>query len=170
MSPNASRRINSLLPVTLPLLLFCALSGAGAAHARDTIVPLPHSDSQATPNGIAGYDLLSKDDRVLAFDYDGDGRQDLFLYRPGSGAAWVARSNGDGTFTAVYAVGDNGPAEPNGIAGYDLLSKDDRALAFDYDGDGKQDLLFYRPGSGMVWVARSNGDGTFTAVRAMGSR
>ncbi len=79
--------------------------------------------------GIAGYDLRSASDRALAFDYNGDGKQDLFLYRPGRGAAWVARSNGDGSFTAVYAVGDDGAAGLNGIAGYDLLSGADQALA-----------------------------------------
>src|SRR5204863_111685 len=86
------------------------------------------------------------------------------MYRPGRGAAWGARSNGDGTFTAVYAQGDGG----SGIGGYDLTSASDRVLAFDYDGDGKQDLFLYRPGRGAAWVARSNGDGTFTAVYAQG--
>ena len=86
------------------------------------------------PNGIAGYDLLSTNDRVLKLDYDGDGRDDLFLYRPGTGAAWVARSEGNGSFSAVYAVGDNGEAAPNGIAGYDLLSPNDQVIVFDYDG------------------------------------
>jgi len=115
-------------------------------------------------NGIAGYDLHSPNDRVFAFDFNGDRKQDLFLYRPGTGAAFVARSNGDGTFTAVYAQGDPG----SGIAGYDLRSPRDQVLAFDYDGDGKQDLLLYRPGSGAVFVAHSNGDGTFTATYAQG--
>ena len=117
---------------------------------------------------IMHYDFLSPRDRALSLDYDGNGDEDLFFYRPGSGAAWLTRSNGDGTFTAVHAVGDNGSAAPNGIAGFDLLSAADRALAFDYNGDGRQDLLFYRPGRGAAWVARSNGDGTFTAVHAVG--
>jgi 1-phosphatidylinositol phosphodiesterase len=86
---------------------------------------------------LAGFDLRSPDDRVLAFDFDGDGKQDLFLYRPGSGAAVVARSNGDGTLTPVYFQGAGGA----GIAGFDLRSPDDRVLAFDFDGDGKQDLF-----------------------------
>ncbi len=111
----------------------------------------------ASSNGIAGYDMLSASDRALVLDYNGDGKQDLFLYRPGAGAAWVARSNGDGSFTAVYA-------SSKGIAGYDLLSASDRALAFDYNGDGKQDLFVYRPGAGTAWVLRSNGDGSFTPV------
>ena len=125
-------------------------------------------NGSAPPNGIAGYDLLSTADRVLKFDYNGDGKEDLFLYRPGKGAAWVARSNGDGTFTAVYSVGDNGSAPPNGIAGYDLLSTADQVLAFDYNGDGKDDLFVYRPGKGAAWVAQSNGDGTFTAAYHVG--
>jgi len=118
--------------------------------------------------GIAGYDLRSAADRAVKLDYDGDGNEDLFLYRPGRGAAWLARSNGDGSFTAVYAVGDNGPAAPNGLAGYDLLSPDDKVLVLDYNGDGWDDLLFYRPGRGAAWLARSNGNGTFTAVYTVG--
>src|SRR5205085_995233 len=129
---------------------------------------------RAAPNGIGDYDLLSPDDRVLVLNYDGasgDKKDDLFLYRPGKGAAGVVRSNGDGTFTSVYSVGDNGSAEPNGIGGYDLLAAEDRVLAFNYDGatgDRKSDLFLYRPGRGAAWVARSNGDGTFTGVYTVG--
>lgn len=129
-----------------------------------TPVYMVGDDGPGGPNGIAAFDLLSPADRVLAFDYNGDGAQDLFLYRPGAGAAVVARSNGDGSFTPVYVVGDDGPGAPNGIAGYDLLSSADQVLAFDYNGDRRQDLLLYRPGAGRVTVARSNGDGSFTAV------
>jgi hypothetical protein len=75
----------------------------------------------------------------------------------------VARSNGDGSFTTVYAVVDDGAAGLNGIAGYDLLSEADQVLAFDYDKDGDDDLIFYRLGTDNFFVARSNGDGTFSA-------
>ena len=107
----------------------------------------------APPNGIAGYDLLSPDDQVVAFDFDGDGKEDLFLYRPGSGAAVVARSNGDGTFSQVFPQGPGG----SGIAGFDLKSISDRALAFSFGGKGKQALFLYRPGSGAAVVAQWNG-------------
>lgn len=110
--------------------------------------------------GIAGFDLKVKSDRALAFDYNGDGKDDLFLYRPGQPVVWVARSNGDGTFTKVYGG--------YGIAGHAMSSVDDRVLAFDYNGDGKDDLFIYAPGTGSAWVARSNGDGTFTAVYKQG--
>ena len=55
-------------------------------------------------------------------NWDGDGNDDLALYRPGKGAIYVAHANGDGTFTAVLAVGDNGSALPNGIAGSDEIA------------------------------------------------
>lgn len=106
--------------------------------------------------GIAGVGLDSPTDRVLAFDYNGDGKRDLFVYRPGAGGAWVVRSNGNGTFDQVYGG--------SGIAGIDMGSPGIRALAFDYNGDGKQDLFFYRSGAPGAWVVRSNGNGTFDQV------
>jgi 1-phosphatidylinositol phosphodiesterase len=110
--------------------------------------------AQGAPgSGIAGYDLRAANDRIAPFDYNGDGKQDLVLYRPGAGAVFVARSNGNGTFTAVHAVGADGPGAPNGIAGYDLLSSADQIVPFDYDGDRKSDLFLYRPGRGAAWVA-----------------
>ena len=155
------------------LFLFRAGRGAAWVARSDgagafTAVYAVGDDGPAGRNGIAGYDLLSEADRVVVLDYDGDGDDDLFLFRPGRGAAWIARSNGDGTFTAVYAVGDDGSAGQNGIAGYDLLSEDDRVSVLDFDGNGREDLFLYRPGRGAAWVARSNGDGTFTAVYAVG--
>ena len=135
--------------------LFLYRPGGGSAY-----VGRSNGDGSFSPVygqvGIAGYDLASTADRVLALDYDGDGKDDLFLYRPGGGAAYVAHSNGDGTFTQVYGQ--------SGIAGYDLQSAADRVLVFDYNGDGKDDLLLYRPGSGAIYVARSNGDGSFSRV------
>ncbi len=125
-------------------------------------------NGSAAPNGIAGYDLLSTADNVLPLDYNGDGLDDLLLYRAGRGAAFLARSNGDGSFTTTYAVGDNGSAAPNGIGGYDLLSTADKVLVFDFNADNRDDLLIYRPGTGTVFVLRSNGDASFTAVYAVG--
>lgn len=69
-------------------------------------------------NGIGGYDLRSRADRVFAFDGASLGRLDhLVLYRPGTGTCWILQNN-NGVFSPIYARGDPG----NGIGGYDLRS------------------------------------------------
>jgi len=121
--------------------------------------------NQGAPgNGIGGYDLKSADDRAFAFDYDHSGKMDhIALYRPGTGTMWILKNNG-GNFTAVYNQGDPG----NGIGGYDLTSLADEAMAFDYDGSGKQDYItLYRPGTGTIWILKNNG-GTFLPVYNQG--
>jgi hypothetical protein len=113
-------------------------------------------------NGIGGYDLKSTADRAFAFDFDGSGKLDhLVFYRPGTGTVWILKNNHDGTFAKVFPQGNGN----NGIGGYDLLSPDDRLFAFDFAGTGKLDhIVAYRPGTGTIWILRSNHDGTFKAI------
>jgi hypothetical protein len=108
--------------------------------------------------GIGGYDLASPNDRIVAFDYNGSGKQDhLLLYRPGTGILWILE-NSSGNFSPVFNT------QGQGIAGYDLQSTADLVVPFDYNSSGKQDhLLLYRPGTGIVWILQNNG-GTFSAV------
>lgn len=128
--------------------------GTGVVYVARSNGDGSYSNVFASGWGIGGYAMNGSNDQVLVFDYDGDNRDDLFIYRPGWGVASVVRSNGDGTFTGVYH-------SVFGVAGYDLLSFSDQVLVFDHDGDNKDDLLLYRPGDGATWVARSNGDGSF---------
>jgi len=113
---------------------------------------------------IGGFDLASEHDRAFAFDYEHSGMLDhICLYRPGSGAFWIAQNKG-GVFKPVYAEGHNG----KGIGGFDLRSIADRAFAFDYDHSGKQDhICLYRPGTGTFWILKHTED-KFTPVYARG--
>jgi hypothetical protein len=113
------------------------------------------------------------------FDYDNDGRLDLFVtntagwttndfdkashYFPGLEDLWeLARSpkeynilyhnNGDGTFTDVTAKA--------GLAGKGWGGD---VAVFDYDDDGRLDLLVTNM-FGLSQLYRNNGDGTFTDV------
>ena len=115
-------------------------------------------------NGIGGYDLKSPADRAFAYDYDSSGKQDhMALYRPGTGTMWILKNSG-GNFSPVYHQGDPG----NGIGGYDLKSSADLAMAFDYDGSGKQDhIALYRPGTGTMWILKNSG-GNFSPVYNQG--
>jgi DNA-binding winged helix-turn-helix (wHTH) protein len=97
--------------------------------------------------GLGGYDLKSPSDRMIGFDYDASGKLDhLLIYRPGAGVASILE-NANGTFRQLY--------QGQGFAGYDLMSVDDRALAFDFGGSGKLDhLVFYRPGTGIARIVQ----------------
>ncbi len=103
---------------------------------------------------------------ALAFDYDNDGRTDLYvtyLFRPNR----LYHNKGDGTFEEV--------AEKAGVALNDYCTS---AAAIDYDRDGRPDLyvlVYGHPDSGPDLQAdnappnhlfHNNGDGTFTDVTA----
>ncbi|HSB37132.1 MAG TPA: CRTAC1 family protein, partial [Thermoanaerobaculia bacterium] len=112
--------------------------------------------------GVAGQE--GEGTGALAFDYDNDGRTDLFvtyLSRPNL----LFRNRGDGTFDEVGAK-----------AGVALIESCTSAAALDYDRDGLPDLyvlVYGHPDSGPTLEAdnappnhlyRNNGDGTFTDV------
>jgi hypothetical protein len=122
--------------------------------------------AQGAPGaGIGGYDLHSAADLGFSYDYDSSGKMDhMVFYRPGTGAIYILKNAG-GAFNAVFAQGEPGA----GIGGYDLSSTADLGFAFDYDSSGKMDhLVFYRPGTGAIYILKNAGDGTFNAVFAQG--
>jgi hypothetical protein len=91
---------------------------------------------------------------ALPGDYNGDGLTDIAFYRPDG--VWnsvpVLFANGDGTWRPEnFAV----PVWANQPGVY--------AVPGDYDGDGKTDIAFYKPGGewGSVQVLFSNGDGSW---------
>ncbi|KAK4450277.1 hypothetical protein QBC34DRAFT_493956 [Podospora aff. communis PSN243] len=123
----------------------------------------------APGDGVGGYNLKSEDDRIIAFDYNSTGFQDhLALYRPGTGIFWILRNNGNGTFSPVYQQGNPGNLQGvsgHGIGGYDLVKREDRVFAFDYEKRGKADhLCIYRPGRGTFMIMKNVDGGTFKRV------
>ncbi|MBX3290498.1 MAG: VCBS repeat-containing protein [Acidobacteria bacterium] len=71
------------------------------------------------------------------FDFDGDGRTDISIFRPGNGQWWYLRSSDGGN--RAFTFGTDG----------DVL------VPGDYTGDGRTDVAFYRPSTGMWYVLRS---------------
>lgn len=71
------------------------------------------------------------------FDYDGDGKADVSVFRPSTNRWYVFKSS-DATVTEATF----------GLSG-------DVASPADYDGDGKTDLAIFRPSSGDWWYMSS---------------
>jgi hypothetical protein len=105
--------------------------------------------------GVANFGLdqewrVDRHPRYLA-DVTGDGKADIVGF--GAAGVWVSLSNGDGSFAAPVLGLNN--------LGYNQGWRVDRHPRYvaDVTGDGKADLIGF--GDAGVWVALSNGNGTF---------
>jgi len=126
--------------------------------------------TQANPvrTGIGGYNLASSSDQGFAYDYEGTGKLNyLVFFRPTRGAISIIKSNGDGTFSAVYQVDDPGTSLPpaTGIAGCTFADPNTRGFAFDLNGSGNLDhLVFYYPNQNSIYIIQQQPGDTFTTV------
>jgi hypothetical protein len=108
--------------------------------------------------GIGKYNLANPIDKIVAFDFLGNGKLDhLVCYRSHEGICWILQNN-NGNFSPVYQ--NNG----QGIGGYNLLcdsSHLDLIFPYDYSGNGRLDhVVCYCPGLGAIFIIE-NDNGTF---------
>ncbi len=71
------------------------------------------------------------------FDFDGDSRTDISIFRPASGEWWYSKSSNGGN--AAFAFGN----------------ANDKLVPADFTGDGKTDIAVFRPSNGNWFVLRS---------------
>ena len=75
--------------------------------------------------------------KATPFDFDGDAKTDLSIFRPAPGEWWINRSSNNTNFAAQFGASS------------------DKIVPADYTGDGKTDFAFFRPSSGQWFVLRS---------------
>ena len=89
-------------------------------------------------------------DRPVRGDYDGDGKNDLAVFRPSTGTWWIRRS-----------------LNPNNLLAVEFGLSTDKVVPGDYDGDLKDDVAVWRPSTG-VWHYLRSSDGAYNTF-AFGS-
>jgi FG-GAP-like repeat len=82
--------------------------------------------------------------RSAVFDYDGDGKSDLSVFRPSVGEWYYQQSS------------------TNVTRGFGFGTLTDKVATADFTGDGKTDIAFWRPSTGDWYVLRSE-DSTYFA-------
>jgi hypothetical protein len=120
------------------------LAGGAGLHT----VTLTVSDGALTATQSIVWNVTNANGTTPALrhdDFDGDGRTDLVVYRPGNGTWYILKSQFNFATQTSIAWG----------------ASTDIPAAGDYDGDGKPDLAVFRPSTG-EWKILYSGTGYAT--------
>lgn len=78
------------------------------------------------------------------YDFDGDGKTDVSIYRPDAGEWWINRSANNQTVAAHFG------------------NSSDLIVPGDFTGDGKSDIAIFRPANGNWFILRSEDSSFFS--------
>ncbi len=140
---------------------------------------------QITYHGGDGNDVSIKRIRRTPFDFDGDGKSDVSVFRPSTGVWYRLLSSNQNAAVDFFGLNRDRPTpadydgdnktdiavyRPSDGTWYMLRSSDatvvqtqfglegDVPVANDYDGDGRSDLAVFRPSNGVWYELRSLGN------------
>jgi hypothetical protein len=124
-------------------------AGAQPASGSDLAVWRPSTGTWyvLTASGTVSQQWGLSTDLLAPGDYDGDGKQDFSVYRPGSAGAFYILKTSDGNLQAV-TFGASGDVPAPG----------------DYDGDGRTDVALYR-GSNSTFYVIDSANGTVQSLQ-----
>jgi len=118
--------------------------GYSVAISGDTVISGAWYDDVGALGQAGSASVFKFSNAATPFDFDGDAKTDIGIFRPGSGEWWINRSS-----TGVTNA-------------FQFGSSTDKLTPSDYTGDGKTDVAFWRPSNGNWFILRSE-DSTFYA-------
>jgi uncharacterized delta-60 repeat protein len=104
------------------------IGGDFPAYTGTSRISLARLENSMSPNAV--------------FDFDGDGKTDISIFRPSVGEWWLNRSSSGQTVAAQFG------------------SPTDKPVPADFTGDGKTDIAFWRGSTGEWFILRSE-DGSY---------
>lgn len=118
--------------------------GYSTAISGDTIISGAWFDDVGALGQAGSVSVFKFTPAAVPFDFDGDAKTDIGIFRPSQGEWWIQRSSNSQTFATAFG------------------SSSDKIVPADYTGDGKTDVAFWRPTNGQWFVLRSE-NSTFYA-------
>ena len=145
---NSNGTLDTTFKTTGKLVISFGANGANANRAPNAPAGMLQADGKILAGGTIAADFLNDSDFFVArfqntsakspFDFDGDNKTDVSIFRPGPGEWWYLKSSNGTNAAAQFGAGT------------------DRITPGDFTGDGKADLAFFRPSTGNWFVLRSN--------------
>jgi hypothetical protein len=127
---------NIFLPAGIPAGTTFSIQVSATAINGNGI--LGNADSTDQHFSLVAYNFSDQITNVKSpFDFDGDSKTDISIFRPTLGQWWIQKSQ-----TAVTNV-------------FTFGASTDKLVPADYTGDGKTDVAFFRPTSGEWFILRS---------------